>query len=178
MQKSTWYNSTSNHDFRKNSQQNRNRKKLAQLDKEHLQKNQYLTSCLIISIVILRPSEKWSLSAGILPRRPQTYPVLSSLKFSHSVQSLSRVRLFVTLWTAARQASHHQLLKLVQTRVHRIGDAIQPSHPQSSPFPAFNLSSIRGFSSESVLWLHQVAKVLKFQPQHQSFQWIYRTDFL
>ena len=47
---------------------------------------------------------------------------------------------------------YHQLLELAQTHVHRVGDAIQPFHPLSSPSPpAFNLSSIRGFSSESVL---------------------------
>ena len=41
---------------------------------------------------------------------------------------------------------HHQLLELAQTHVHRVGDAIQPSHALSSPSrPAFNLSSIRVF---------------------------------
>ena len=45
---------------------------------------------------------------------------------------------------------HHQLLELTQTYVHRVSDAIQPSHPLSSPSPlAFNL--IRVFSKESVL---------------------------
>ena len=60
---------------------------------------------------------------------------------------------------------HHQLLELAQTHVHQVGDAIQPTHPLSSPsiFP-----SIRVFSSSS----HQVAKLLQFQLQHQSFQWI------
>jgi len=47
---------------------------------------------------------------------------------------------------------HHQLPELAQTHVHRVGDAIQPSHPLSSPSPpAFNLSSIRVFSNKSVL---------------------------
>ena len=47
---------------------------------------------------------------------------------------------------------HHQLLKFTQTQVHRVGDAIQPSHPLSSPSPpAFNLSSIMVFSNESIL---------------------------
>ena len=46
----------------------------------------------------------------------------------------------------------HQLPELTQTHVHRISDAIQPSHPLSAPSPAFNLSQhIRVFSSESVL---------------------------
>ena len=46
---------------------------------------------------------------------------------------------------------HHQLLEFTQTHVHWVGDAIQPSHPLSSLSPAFNLSSIRVFSNESVL---------------------------
>ena len=47
---------------------------------------------------------------------------------------------------------HHQLLELTQTHAYRVGDAIQPSHPLSSPSPpAFNHPSIRGFSNESVL---------------------------
>ena len=50
-----------------------------------------------------------------------------------SVQSLSHVWLFVTPWIAARQASLRQLLKFTQTHAHRVGDAIQPSHPLSSP---------------------------------------------
>ena len=40
---------------------------------------------------------------------------------------------------------HHQLLELTQTHVHHVGDAIQPSHPLSSPSPpAFNLSQHQG----------------------------------
>ena len=47
---------------------------------------------------------------------------------------------------------HHQLIQLAQTHVHRISDAIQPSHPLLSPCPpAFNLSRIRAFSNESIL---------------------------
>ena len=65
---------------------------------------------------------------------------------------------------------YHQLLELTQTYVHRVGDAIQPSHPllSSSP-PAFNLSQHQSLF-QSVSSLHQVAKVLEFQLQHQSFQ--------
>ena len=68
-----------------------------------------------------------------------------SVQFS-SVQSLSHVRLFATLWTAAHQASLsiYQLLELAQTHAHQVGDAIQPSHPLSSPSPAFNLSQHQG----------------------------------
>ena len=63
---------------------------------------------------------------------------------------------------------HHQLPELAQTNVHRVNDAIQPSHPLSSPSPpAFNLSQHQGL----LQWVsssHQVAKVLEFQLQHQS----------
>ena len=65
---------------------------------------------------------------------------------------------------------HHQLLELSQTHVHQVGDAIQPSHPLSSPSPpAFNLSQYQGLFKR-VSSSHQVAKVLEFQLQHQSFQ--------
>ena len=65
---------------------------------------------------------------------------------------------------------HHQLLELAQTHVHCVGDAIQPSHPLSSPSPpAFNLSQHQGHF-KWVSSLHQVAKLLEFQLQHQSFQ--------
>ena len=73
---------------------------------------------------------------------------------------------------------HHQLLESTQNHVHRVSDAIQPSHPLSSPSPpALNLSqhqSLFKWVSSS----HQVAKVLEFQLQHQSFQWTPRTDLL
>jgi len=72
---------------------------------------------------------------------------------------------------------HQQLLELIQTHVHWVSDAIQPSHPLSSPSPAFNLSQHQGHF-QGVTSSHQVAKVLEFQLQHQSFQWIFRTDFL
>ena len=73
---------------------------------------------------------------------------------------------------------HHQLLELTQTHVHQAGDAIQQSHPLSSlSLPTFNLSQHQGLF-QWVSSSHQVAKVLEFQLQHQSFQWIFRTDFL
>ena len=73
---------------------------------------------------------------------------------------------------------HHQLPEFTQTHVQWIADAIQPSHPLLSPSPpAFNLSHhqvlFKWVSSS-----HQLAKVLEFQLQHQSFQWIFRIDFL
>ena len=58
-----------------------------------------------------------------------------SFKNLSSVQSLSRVQLFVTPWIAAHQASLSITNSVAQTHVHRVSDAIQPSHPLSSPSP-------------------------------------------
>ena len=86
-----------------------------------------------------------------------------------SVQSLSHVRLFATPWITARQASLsitnscHQLPEFTQTHIHWVGDAIQPSHPLSSPFPpALNPSQYQSLFQ----WVnssHEVAKILEFQ---------------
>ena len=73
---------------------------------------------------------------------------------------------------------HHQPLELTQTHVHWVCDAIQPSHPLSSPsLPAFILSQHQGLF-QWVSSSHPAAKVLELQLQHQSFQWTFRTDFL
>ena len=73
---------------------------------------------------------------------------------------------------------HHQLPEFTQTHVHWVGDAIQPFHPLLCPSPpAFSLSQHQGLFQ----WVgssHQVAKVLELQLQHQSFQRIFRVDFL
>ena len=73
---------------------------------------------------------------------------------------------------------HHQLPEFTQTHVCWVGDAIQPSHPLSSPSPlALNPSPHQGLFK----WVsssHEVAKVLEFQLQHEPFQWIPRTDLL
>ena len=65
-----------------------------------------------------------------------------------------------------------------QTHVHWVGDAIQPSHfLSSSSLPAPNPSQHQSIFQ----WVnssHEVAKVLEFQLQHQSFQWKLRTDLL
>ena len=70
----------------------------------------------------------------------------------------------------------HHLPQFVQTCVHWVNDAIQPSHPLSSPSrPAFSLSQHQGLS-QWIGSLHQVTKELELQ--HQFFQWIFRIDFL
>jgi len=103
-----------------------------------------------------------------------------AFKLFSSIQSLSHVWLFATPWTAAHQASLSitNSRSLLKTHVHRISDVIQPSHPLSSPSPpTFNLFQHQGLFK----WVsssHQVAKILEFRLQHQSFQWIVMTDFL
>ena len=75
----------------------------------------------------------------------------------------------VVVWLLSGVPVLQHLLELAQTHVHRVSDAIQPSHPLSSPSPpAFNLSQHQG-----LLWwvtsLHQVTKILALPLQHQSF---------
>ena len=73
---------------------------------------------------------------------------------------------------------HHQLPEFTQTHVHRVGDAIQPSHPLSSPSPPVPNPSQHQRLFQWVNSSHEVAQVLEFQLQHQSFQWTPRTDLL
>ena len=93
-----------------------------------------------------------------------------SVQFSRSVMPDS-------LWPHGLSLPvRNQLPELAQTHVQPVSDAIQPSHPLSSPSPpAFNLSQHQGLF-QWVSSSRQGAKVLEFQLQ--SFQWIFRTDFL
>ena len=94
----------------------------------------------------------------------------SSVKFSSVTKSCP------TLWHPMNHSMpglpvHHQLPESTQTHVHFVGDAIQPSHPLSSPSPpALNLSQRQGLF-KWVSFSYEVAKVLEFQLQHQSLQW-------
>ena len=89
----------------------------------------------------------------------------------------------LTLWDPINCSTpglpvHHQLPEFTQTHVHRVGDAIQPSHPLSTPSPpAHNPSQHQGLFQ----WVnssHEVAEVLEFQLLYQSFQRTPRTDLL
>ena len=100
-----------------------------------------------------------------------------------SVQFSSFAQLCLTLCNPMNYSMpglpvHHQLLEFTQIHVHWVSDVIQPSHPLSSPCPpAPNLSQHQSLFQ----WgnsLHEVAKVLEFRPQHQSFQWTTRADLL
>ena len=104
------------------------------------------------------------------------------LQFS-SVQISSVTQLCLTLCNPMNRSTpglpaHHQLPEFTQTHVHWVSDAIKPCYPLLSPSPpTFNCSQHQGLF-KWVSFSHQVAKVLEFQLQHQSFQWTPRTDLL
>ena len=140
--------------------------------------------CSPVSRILLRlPLLRW---ANQSPERPNSssgpkaspwHPV-----FSRSVQLTSVAQLCPILCNPLNCSMpgfpvHHQLLEFTQTHVHWVSDAIQPSHPLSSPSPTFSLSLHQGLF-QWVSSSHQVAKVLELQLQHRSFQWIFRIDFL
>ena len=72
----------------------------------------------------------------------------------------------------------HQLPEFTQTHVHQVGDAIQPSHPLSSPSPPAPNPSQHQRLFQRVNSSHEMAKVLEFQLKHQSFQRNPRADLL
>ena len=94
------------------------------------------------------------------------------------VQSLSCVWLFLTPWTVACQASLSFTTSQCLLKLMSIELVMPPSYPLLSPsLPAFNLPQYQGLF-QWVGSLHQVAKGFELQLQHQSFQWIFRVDFL
>ena len=103
----------------------------------------------------------------------------SPMLFVVVVHLLSCVQLFANQWTATGLASLSCTISLSLFKLMSIeSDAIQASHPLSPPSPlALSLSQHQGLF-QWVSSLHHVAKVLELQFQHQSFQWIFRTDFL
>ena len=81
-------------------------------------------------------------------------------------------------WSMPGLPVHHQLQEFTQTHAHRVGDAIQPSHPLSSPSPPSPNPSQHQGLFQWVNSKHEVAKLLEFQLQQQSIQWTPRTDLL
>ena len=126
------------------------------------------------------PEDAWSL----IGRGKRTYKdfeiVLSRFQFS-SVTQWCLTLCDPMEYNTPGHPVHHQLMVFTQTHVHLptlVSVAIQVSHPLPSPSPpAFNLSQHQGLF-KWLSCLHQVAKVLEFQLQHQSFQWTLRTDLL
>ena len=126
------------------------------------------------------PSSQWchpTISSSVIPFFSHLQSFSASVQFSSVSQSSLTLCSPMDCSTPGLPV-HHQLPEFTQTHAHWVSDAIQPSHPLSSlSSPAFNLSQHQGLFK----WVsssHQVAKVLEFQLQHQSFQWIFRTDFL
>ena len=96
-----------------------------------------------------------------------------------SVQSLSGVSLCDPMnCSTPGLPVHHQLPEFTQTHVHRVSDAIQPSHPLLSPSPPAPSSSQHQSLFQCVNSLHEVAKVLEFQLQHHFFQRNPRAELL
>ena len=123
---------------------------------------------------------RWILYCWATREAPNLHLYVSFFSSVSSIQPLICVWLFVTPMNCSTPGFpvYHQLSELAQSHVHQVCDAIQPSHPLSSPSsPAFSLSQHQGLF-QWVSSSYQVAKVLEFQLQHQSFQWIFRTDFL
>jgi len=125
--------------------------------------------CALGGLTTLHP---WSLLLG-----SPHHTLLCTVQFSSVTQSCLTLCNPMDCSTPGLPV-HHQLPEFTQTHVHWVGDAIQPPHPLSSPSPpALNLSQNQGLF-KGVSSLHQVAKVLEFQLQPQSFQWTPRTDLL
>ena len=131
--------------------------------------------------VILESKKKKSVTTFMFSPICHEITGLNTMIFS-SVQFSSVAQLYLTLCDHMDCSMpgipvHHQLPEFTQTHVHWVIDANEPSHPLSSPSPpTFNLSHQGLFKWVSSSY--QVAKVLKFQIQSQSFQWIFRTDLL
>ena len=100
-----------------------------------------------------------------------------------SPQSSSVAQLCPTLCDPMNRSTpglpvHHQLPDFTQTHAHWVSDAIQPSHPLSSPSPPAPNPSQHQSLFQWVNSSHEVAKVLEFQLEHHSFQRTPRTDLL
>ena len=99
----------------------------------------------------------WCPALSLQPPLLASWPHSGPTSFSCLVHFRSVAQLCPTLCDPMNRSTpgfpvHHQLPELAQTHVHQVSDAIQPSHPLSSPSPlSFNLSSIRVFPKESVL---------------------------
>ena len=100
---------------------------------------------------------------------------------SRNISKLSSVQFSPVAWSCPTLCNpmnrsmpglpvHHQLREFTQTHVHRVSDAIQPSHPLPSPSPPAPNPSQHQSLFQWVNSSHEVAKVLEFQLQHHSLQ--------
>ena len=107
-------------------------------------------------------SEKVGLKLNIQKTKIMASSPISSVQFSSVAQSCPTLCDPMNYSTPGLPV-HHQLLEFTQTHVHQVGDAIQPSHPLSSPFPPALNSSQHQSLFQWVNSSHEVAKVLEFQ---------------
>ena len=131
-----------------------------------------------------RPGFEFELCQS-LTLRPSASSFMSQAHFPHPSNEgvYSVTKLCLTLWDpmdCSIPGLHvlHYLPEFAEIHVHWVCDAVKPSHPLPPFSPsAFSLSQHQGLF-QWVSSLHQVAKVLELPLQHQSFQWIFRVDFL
>ena len=123
--------------------------------------------------------KEWAIGPNNEPLRHMKHGLLKSqfcsVQFSRTVvsDSLQHQEL-----QHARPPCPSPLPEFTQTHVHRVSDAIQPSHPLSAPSPPASNPSQHQSLFQWVNSSREAAKVLDFQLQHQSFQWTPSTDLL
>ena len=139
----------------------------------------WYTSYLVSSVAIRQRNVK--LEARVFPQCQQerTWMVrLPSFLFV-AIQSLNWVQLFVTPWTAARQASLSSIISRSLLRLMSIESVMYSNHFILCCPLFLLLQSFPASGSFPMSWLFASGgKVLELQLQHQSFQWIFRTDYL
>ena len=130
------------------------------------------------------------LNSGLLHCRRILYwlghqgsPVFTFNDIAFSFICCSVAQSYRTLWDPMNCSKpglpiHHQIPEYTQTHVHCVSDVIQSFHSQSAPSPPALIFTKHQGLFQWVSSSHQVAKVLELQFQHQSFQWIFRTDLL
>ena len=146
----------------------------------------FIWTCSLYDINHFKMQKSFGLlmdSPECLKTRNWTEIILINCPTCRSVQFSSVAQLCLTLCDPMNCNTpglpvHHQLPEFTQTHVHWVCDATKPPHPLLFPSPpAFNLSQHHSLF-KWVSFSHQVAKVLEFQLQHQSFRWTPRTDLL
>ena len=117
----------------------------------------YLRLLIFLPAILIPACASSTSSAQILSPNPK-----------HTVQISSVAQSCLTFCDPMNRSTlglpvHHQLLEFTQTHIHRVTDAIQPSHPLASPSPAAPNPSQHQSLFQWVNSSHQVAKVLEFQ---------------
>ena len=131
--------------------------------------------CKTLSFSLAQIQEIVLLSLMKWKQRDLSLNMFSDIQFSSVAQSCPNLCNPVNRSTPGFPVQH-QLPEFTQTHIHRVSDAIQPSHPLSCPSPHAPTPSQHQSLFQGVSSLHEVAKVLEFQLQDENFQWTPRTD--